>query len=61
MRIKRISKNLIEERNQIIWETWERKKSYLTMIDIAKVFKIDVSLIHKIIKEVREKKIVTDF
>ena len=45
---------LIEKRNKIIKETWDRDKSNLSMKELAEIFTIPLPTLYRIIKKQRE-------
>ena len=48
---KRLSKELTQTRANIISKVWEEKKSEITMMQLAELFKLKVSEIYKILKK----------
>ena len=55
----RITKNLKLIRNEELSDMWERRKSEITMKELAHIFKITVAQCYQILKEAKERNIIT--
>jgi len=56
---RRLSKSLTQTRAEIISKVWEERKSEITMMQLAEIFKLKVSEVYKILKQAREREIIT--
>jgi len=55
----RLTKHLKLIRNEVLIYTWENYKNQITMKELAEIFQIDLARVYQILKQARERKIIT--